>query len=112
MLGRKHQGSYAENSVWPCCKCGNCFFAVLDFEIDLNTMAFSNPVALHYLNPFRPMLELFNVFKKLVSIICYFKKPLFELFFINFILASPASSFNNLLVCKHCCAGMAPVDNR
>src|SRR3989344_7239048 len=109
MLNCKNQGCCPENCIRPCSKGGYCLFRIFYFEFYFNSMALTNPVALHYLDSFRPMLQLFNVPKQLVSILRYPEEPLLKLFFGNIILASPAFSVLHLLICKHCAAALAPV---
>ena len=63
MLRSKYHKSCAVNCIGPCSKSGYRLFRIFYSEFYFNPLALANPVALHYLDPFRPVLQLFNILK-------------------------------------------------
>ena len=53
-------------------------------------LGLANPVALHDSYALGPVLELVQVIEELVSVFCYFKKPLLQVFYLDISLAAPA----------------------
>ena len=70
----------------------------------LRSFASADPVSLHGFNLIRPSAELINIIQKPLSIICYFKEPLFQILFPNFTFTAFTLAVNNLLISQHCFA--------
>ena len=108
MFRRKHQISRPEQGVGTGREDRNVPVGPVDFEYDFRTFGFSDPVALHLLDAFRPV-ELIQIGKQTFRVFGDFQHPLLHRLADNGMIAALAASVDHFLVGKHRSERRTPV---
>ena len=78
-------------------------------QVELQALATANPVLLHDFYALRPALQLVQILQQNIGIISNFQEPLGQILLHHIGVTAPAFALDNLLIGKHCAAGIAPV---
>ena len=100
MLGSDHHKINPKNGVRSCRKNTQLVITVNDREIDLGTIAFTDPVGLHFLHCFAE-IHCFQAFQQTVCIFCDTQVPLSQFLFYNRITASLTYTIHHFIIRQH-----------
>ena len=114
MLRRQHHVFDSENRIRTRSKCLQFVDLVAagveHVEIDRGPVALADPVALHRLDPFRPVLELVQVGEQILGKSGDLDKPLVDLALLDLRPGTPAFSVDHLLIGQYGLIHRVPVD--
>ena len=98
-----------KQGIAACCKHGEFLLCILDFEHDIGTLGFSNPVDLHFLGGGRPVAQL-KILQQTFCIFCDFQYPLAHRLADNRETSTLTLAVDDLFIGKHGSQLRTPVD--
>ncbi len=87
----------------------NFVIVTVDFETQASPFTATDPVLLHELHPFRPVLQLIKIIQKFLRVIGDLEKPLSQILLRDIGMAAFAGAIHHLLVGEHSFAARTPV---
>ncbi len=112
MTGGHRQVSGAHKGIRTGGIDGQGVIVTLHIEGDFHAFRAANPVALHRFYGIRPVVQLIQIAQQLVCVSGDFDKPLWDLFTLNFGVATPAAAVDHLFVGENGLIVRAPVNGR